>query len=68
MERTTAAGREYGSIRYRLSYTFSRHGNVGADPCSLFGIERSASRSQGQVSRTQYRGCPLFGGSIITVI
>ena len=29
MERTTAAGREYGSIRYRLSYTFSRHGNVG---------------------------------------
>jgi len=29
VERTTAVGREYGSIHYRQSYTSGRHGNVG---------------------------------------
>ena len=46
----------------------------GADQCPLFGVERClllggskciSKINQGQVSRLLYRGCPLFGGSVI---
>ena len=52
----------------------AKPGTLGTDQCPLFGVERCpllegskfyGKINRGQVSRPLYRGCPLFGGSVI---